>query len=219
MLTPQLLFDKSIEALGGSPVATKVLSITGIADCVSPRGPYVTELYSARPDRLLFKQIHSGREPFVAVINGAYAWSTDSATHAVHQHDPRTAAVIYSHDVLMLPLVWLERYKQFAVAPVTNFAGKLCVALNATDDLGLPCALYFDANTYRMVGLTFANPLSPEATVQIVFTVWQPCHTLLLPSTVVMTDSTGDFVFVFREVSLNALDEQIFAIPAEIKKP
>lgn len=218
LLTPQALFDKSLEALGGPQVAARVLSITGIADCVSPNGPYVTELYSARPDRLVFKQIHPGRAPFVAVINGPYAWSTEPTTNAISEHTPQIAVVLQSHDVLMLPLVWAERFKDFTLAPVADFAGKPCVTLHASDALDLPCSLYFETDTYQIAGLTLTNPLSADgATVQIAFTEWHRVNDLRLPLRVVITDPTGDFIFVFREVCLNALDAQMFAIPDAIQ--
>ncbi len=212
------IFEKSIESLGERQTASNIMSIVGIADCTSPKGTYTTELYSTRNDRLLFKQIRPERDTFVAIINGSYAWSIDPITHQVESLDIKSIAMIQGHDFLMLPFILAQRFKNPEIEHITTFTGKQCTKVSAIDKFDLPCDLYFDADTHRLRGIVLANPIGRKGeTVQIIFTSWQQFDKITLPVTITITDTSGDFFFVFREPILNSLDESIFAIPNKIK--
>jgi len=212
------IIDKSIKALGGQQIVESILSISGIADCTSPNGSYITELYSARTDRLVFKQIRAGRDPFVGIINGKYAWAFDPDTNKVEPLDDKSTAMIQGHDFLMLPLIIDQRFTQLEFVTITDFGGEQCTKIIALDRLNMPCELYFNANTHRFAGFVLANPVGKDGeTVQIRFASWQKTHNILLPATVSITDKSGDFHFTFRQVSVNTVDESVFEIPKTIE--
>ncbi len=211
------IFDASIESIGGMHGVAGINSIAGIADCTSPNGSYITELYSARGDKLYFKQVRADRVPFIAVVNGLYGWAIHPETQQVERLDSRTAAMILDHDLLMLPLVLTQRFKNPVVHGVTDLAQTPCVRMQATDNGGLPCELYFATDTHRLAGMILTNPIGNEGEmVRIIFAEWRPIDRILLPSTVVITDRSGDFRFVFRNPSLNSVDEAMFLVPNEI---
>jgi len=212
------IINKSIKALGGQRAADNILSIFGIADCTSSNGPYITELYSARTDRLVFKQIRPGRDPFVGIINGKYAWASDPATNEVEPLDDKSTAMIQGHDFLMLPLIIDQRFKQLEVMNIMDFEGEQCTKIKALDRLNMPCELYFNADSHLFAGFILANPIGRDGeTVQIRFTSWQKTHNILLPATVSITDKSGNFHFTFRQVSVNTVAESVFEIPKTIE--
>jgi len=216
----QSILQKSIEAMGGQSAVDKIDNISGIADCTSPNGPYVTELHSARNDRLLFKQIHPKRDPFTAIINGQYAWAIDPKTNESEALDDRSTAMIQGHDLLMLPIIWDQRFNKFKVTDAaTDFEGRRCIKVQALDRLNLPCELYFDLNTSLLTGIILVNPIGKDGeTVTIQFTSWQKIQNNFFPATVLITDKSGDFYFTFREVNINSLDENIFTVPKVLSK-
>ena len=114
------IFTASIESIGGQQAAARIKSISGIADCTSPYGPNITELHSARNDRLVFKKIQPEQPEFTAIINGTYAWGYDPETKQPDSLEKQSAAMILGHDFLMLPLIWLQQYKNFVVKDSTS---------------------------------------------------------------------------------------------------
>jgi len=213
----QSILHKSIEALGGQSVIDQIRSISGLADCTSPNGPYVTELHSARHDRLLFKQIRPNRDPFTAIINGSYAWAVNPATNKVEALDARSTAMIQGHDFLMLPMILEQRFRYLQVAEANDLDGIRCNKLTAIDSLGKPCGLYFSTETTLLAGIILVNPIGRDGeTVKILFTTWHKIDDILLPATMKLTDKSGDFYFTFRQLSINSLDEGIFVVPEAI---
>lgn len=213
-LNANSILTTSIKSLG---ITQQVQSICGIADCTSPRGPYITELYASRNDKLIFKQIHPQGKPFMAIVNGRFAWSVDLDTNRVQQLDSRATAMILGHDLLMLPLIISKRFANPVLIGPNQFADKQCEKVKAIDQWGKSCELFFDKQTLRLAGLIIPNPIGESnETVQLVFTKWEQVTQIFLPKEVVITDKSGDFRFLFRQITLNDVDETLFTVPDEI---
>lgn len=212
---PTIVFAKAIESIGGAQAVNAIQSLAGIADCRSQNGPYITELYSARGSKLFFKQTRPERDPFVAIINGTYAWTVDPLTQQIQTLEHSMAAMILGHDFLMLPLLLEQRFTHLAGKGSADFAGTPCEKIKAVDGSGYPCELYFATHTHRLVGMRLSNPIGDDGEqVQIVFAEWHRYEAILLPTKIVITDKSGEFQFVFRQISVNGVDEMLFAIPS-----
>lgn len=215
--SPEAIVERSIVAMGGRNALHSIRTITAIADCVSPQGPYTTEIHSARGDRLKFKQVRSQGKPFLAFANGHHFWTQDEATGQVSLADNKLAAMIRSHEFQLIALSPLERYNSPAFEGYEDFGGARCLKVRATDELGKMAHLYFREDQKLMAGLVVTDPrFETPRSVRIVFKEWRRVGKAKLPSKVIATDDTGDFTLHFNKISLNQADERIFEIPKKI---
>ena len=213
----EAIFTASIESIGGQQAAAHIKSISGIADCTSPYGPNVTELHSARNDRLVFKKIRPEQPEFTAFINGPYAWGFDPETNQPDHFEPQSAAMVLGHDFLILPFIWAQRYKNFNIVGTATFANTDCLKIQAENKWGESFDLFFASDTQRFAGFARTNPEQDEnASLQVVYKEWKTINDLKLPSLIVITDKAGEYIYNFRELSINTIDENIFTVPDTI---
>jgi thiol-disulfide isomerase/thioredoxin len=216
-VTAAEVFNAARDAMGGENALRQVRNLRAVADCVGPRGKYTTELISVRPDRLYFKQTWATRDPFVAFVNGQYAWLKNEKNGEVSRAEREVAAAVRSHDFQMIAIAPLERFRDAAVVGFEDFAGAPSVKIRATDELGKPLYLFFNRNTRLMSGMLMADSRSQTGeTVKVVFNEWKNVGNARLPSKVTATDRAGDFVLDFREILLNQAEGQIFQVPPEV---
>ena len=214
------IFAASVESIGGQQAVNHVKSISGIADCTSPYGSNITELHSARNDRLVFKKIRPERPEFTALVNGPYAWSFDPETKQPDHLETQSAAMVLGHDFLMLPFIWMQRYKNFNIAGNATFANTNCIKIQAENRWGESFDLFFNLDTQRFTGFARTNSEKDEnANLQVVYKEWKIIDDVTLPKVIVITDKAGEYIYNFREISINTIDENIFTVPDEIIKP
>jgi hypothetical protein len=213
---PEAVFSAAAQAMGGERLLQKVESIKAIADCTGPKSTYTTEIISARPDRLFFKQSWQGREPFVALINGRYSWTRSEVSGKVSLMDKNTREIVRGHDFQMIAISPTSRFTNPVVEGYEEFAGARRLKIGANDDLGNKSSLFFNVNSYLMAGMIITNPSDTRETVKVVFNEWKQVGNIKLPSVVTATDKSGDFVLRFKEIILNQLDKNMFRVPEEI---
>jgi ketosteroid isomerase-like protein len=210
------IYSASVKAMGGEKALKSVYSIKAIANCSSPRSKYRTEIYSAREDRLLFKQSHDDGKVFIGVVNGTYAWATDAKTGEVSRLDKASAYTMRGHEFQLIPIVLLERYKNPVVEAEEDFAGARCHKVRMVDELGKVCHIFFDKQSKLMAGMVIEHPGKKDKTVRMVFNEWKQVGKIKLPSKVTATDD-GDFILNFYDITLNGVDRKIFKIPQSIQ--
>jgi thiol-disulfide isomerase/thioredoxin len=216
-LTVESVFAAARDAMGGEPALKQIERIKAVADCVGPRGKYSTEIISVRPDRLFFKQSWATRDPFIAFVNGQYAWLKNEKTGEVSRLDKTTVAGVRGHEFQMIAIAPLERFKEARVEGFEDFAGAPSVKIRVTDELGNPVYLFFNVKTRLMGGMTLADSRSASGEmVKVVFNEWKDVGRVRLPSKVTATDKAGDFVLNFREILLNQAEDNIFQVPSEL---
>ncbi|MCP3978140.1 MAG: hypothetical protein GY716_02255 [bacterium] len=196
------LLERSAEAMGGSETLDRVRTIRSVADCVSPRGPYTTELRSTRPDRLEFIQEMDGGGRFHSIVDGDRAWSVgEDGTES--DLAPAARSMVQGHDFQLMPIVFAERYAVGEVTGIEEFAGSACRRLTYTDDLGEPAEAFFHADTHLLAGWRIANPMRPGEQVTMRALEWRDVGGVRLPSKIMATDGSGDFVLSFDEIEVN----------------
>lgn len=214
---PQAVFATLSRALGGAVATRTVQSITAIASCSGPYGPYETEVVSMRGERLLFTQRRPERAPFCALMRGNRAWAYDPAGGLGDELDPIVVAMVRSHDFQMLPLVMAQRYRDLAAGWQQRFAGAECNVVAMTDELGYPCQAYFRCADGLWAGMTLVDARDPgNASVRVVVRAWRQIGAVRLPSALTASDAAGDFQLDFHTITLNTVDPAIFTLPANL---
>lgn len=215
--TPESVVELSIAAMGGRKALNSIRSITALADCVGPNGPYKTEVYSARGGRLKFRQIRPGEKAFLSYINGNQYWTKDETSGLVSAADNRLAVMIRSHEFQMIAITPLERYGNAVFDGYEDFDGVRCLKLRVTDELGKIAYLFFREDQRLMAGVSVLDPRFETPTqVRIVFKDWMQVGKAKLPSKVIATDKSGDFTLDFKKIILNRTDERIFEVPPKV---
>lgn len=213
----EAIFTASVESISGQQAADRIRNISGIADCTSPYGPNITELHSARNDRLVFKKIRPEQPDFTAIINGQHAWGFDSETKQPDHLETQSVAMVLGHDFLMLPFIWLQRYKNFNIVGTAIFANTDCLKIQAENRWGESFDLFLNSDTQRFAGFARTNSENNEdASLQIVYKEWRMIDEVTLPTEIFITDKAGEYIYKFREISINTLDESIFTVPDRI---
>jgi Domain of unknown function (DUF4440) len=211
------IFSASLKAMGGEKELKRIQSITALADCVGPRGKYTTEIYSARGNRLLFKQVSTDGDIFLGYVNGEHTWTKDEKNGQVSSLDKTYAAMFRGHEFQLLAIILRERFKNPVGEGEEDFAGKRCHQIRMLDELGKPCQVYFDANSHLLAGFVIADPRSDKGeAVRVVFNEWKQVGKVKLPAKVTATDKSGDWVLDFHTIELNGVDEKIFVVPPSI---
>lgn len=204
-------------AMGHVDALAAITSITALAQCVGPRGAYTTDIFSMRGNRLMFRQAFPDRPGFVAMINGAQAWAHDEATGEIERLDAASVEGIRSHEFQMIAITMPDRYADPILAEPTEFAEKKCQVVRVMSRLGRPCHAYFAEDDGLWAGMIQPDSRAPERdTVQVVINAWRNIEGVLLPARVTATDRSGAFVLDFHTITLNTVDETLFAVPPEL---
>lgn len=129
------IFKAAINAMGGTDAVRNVYSIRAFAECTSPRGPYTTEIHSARGDRLWFKQSNPERDDFVATINGRCVWTIDPSTQQAEELPVHVRSMLRGHEFQLIPLILEERFRDPLLEDTEEFAGSMCTKMRVLDDM------------------------------------------------------------------------------------
>lgn len=214
---PSAVIERFFQATGGRSELAAIHSIRAFADCTGPNGKYTTEIFSARNSRLIFKQVRQAGKSFVGQTNGNIFWTKDEASNEFSIADKEAAFIWRSHEFQWLAINLLERFSEPSFAGRENFAGKNALKLSLKDELGHPASFFFDEDAGLMLGFTILTPSGerPES-VRVVINEWKQVGKVKLPSKVTATDKRGDFVFNFQDISVNQVDENVFAVPTKV---
>jgi len=204
-------------AMGNAQAIAAITSVTALAQCIGPRGAYTTDIFSMRGNRLMFRQLFPDRPVFVGAVNGAQAWARDEATGEIERLDAASVEGMRSHEFQMIALTMPERYADPILANPTEFAGKACRAVQVINQLRHPIHAYFAEDGCLWAGMVQPDSRAPETdTVRVVINAWRSVDGVLLPARVTATDRAGDFVLDFHTITLNTVDETLFAVQPEL---
>lgn len=211
-----VVIENSLRAIGSEKDISNIRSIRAIADCTGPNGNYTTEIFSAGNGRLIFRQVRAG-SVYTGQTNGQVFWTKDEKTRDHTVADKKAASAWRSHDFQALAMGVSERFKDLAFESEEDFGGKTALKYRATDELEKPATLFFDKQTKLLLGSVIQNPFNDRGEpIRTVFNEWRQVGKVKLPSKITVTDKQGDFVLNFRDISLNKVDERIFAVPRQV---
>jgi hypothetical protein len=211
---PAEIVRASLDALGSAAAREAVRTLTAVADCTSPRGAYVTEVQSVRPDRVSFRQTWPDGGVFHVVAVGSEAWALDDETGTYAPAGPQLASAARAHEFQLLALELDRRLTGLEPGDPAELDDLRCRRVHGLGSLGERCTAWFDAETNRLVALDRPDPRPPEGgVIRTRFTGWQAVDGVLLADDVTVTDREGEFRLRFRELVPNAVDESSVAPP------
>jgi hypothetical protein len=214
---PLSVIERSVQAIGGRDELGRIRNIRAFADCTGPNGKYTTEIYSAKNSRLIFRQVRQTGKSFAGQTNGNVFWTKDETNGEFSLADKSTASIWRSHEFQWLAIALMERFSEPSFAGRENFAGKDALKLSMKDELGNPTSVFFDAESGLWLGFISLNPSGEQReTVRVVINEWKTIGKVKLPSKVTATDKQGDFVLDFQDISVNGIDERLFAVPIKV---
>ena len=208
------VLDKYFKAIGGQSHIARVQNIYSFANCIGPNGAYQTEIYSDNGSKTIFRQIRENQPDYIGIANGETYW-TKGQDLAVT--DKNTAFAWRSHELQWIATHLTERFSALELVGHEDFAGKQAIKLSGMDELNKTAYLFFDTNTYLLLGFSLLSPFSekPE-TIQLTIKEWKKTGKLLLPSKVTFTDQQGEFDLNFHIIKINNIKEEVFEIPRQV---
>ena len=213
--SPSLL-DISRAALGTPEACAAIQSVSARANCVGPKGEYVTEIHSARDGRVRFQQTRAHSNPMRIIINADGAWATDLVSGESDKLDAASVSMIRGHEFQMLPLTLPERYSQPEHAETQEWNGETCLPIHARDEMGLLCTHYFRARDMRWMGMEQSHPLQPQNKTRVYVHAWCETANVSFPCHVSATDSGGEYIFHFEDIRVNQAPPEFFLTPSSL---
>lgn len=206
------VFSDAIGAVGGAKEIKKIKSIEVFADCLGPKGKYTTEIISFGDYKTRFKQTFSYRnEPTDIFINEKSAWDASSFSTV----SPFQKLVVHLHEYHKMAFNFQKMFHDFALQGNEIFENRPSLKVLAKNELNQPIYLYFDQETKLLSGYILPIPNSSE-TIKNVINEWKKIGKIKLPAKVTATDSSGNWILNFQQISLNKTDEKIFDIPSKV---
>ena len=74
------VIGRSLEAMGGREAIERLAGLSVEAECTGPRGAFFTQVDSARPDEVRFRQSVDGTLRTEIVVDGSEVWTIDPET-------------------------------------------------------------------------------------------------------------------------------------------
>jgi len=203
--------------MGGREALAKVTSISAVAACHGPKGPYETRLVSDRFGNLSFRQFLSNHTNIEGIHDGR-GWS-QNADGTYEWVDSTEVFALRAHDFPMMAIDLAKRFHDFKTIGRLQYEGQPAVQVDVTDDLGHPTTIYFSSDSHLPLALVGTNPrAATPPTVTTRFDAWRSVNGVNLVSHVTILWGSDSFVFDFQTLTLNTADDQTFKLPEALLK-
>lgn len=200
--TAKETMEASLQAVGTKAERENIRNIIFLADCVSPRGSYTTEIHTAAGGYTYFKQRYSYKPAaFEAVVYNRI--SGVEAGDPVKQLGRDAIYTIRGHEFVNMILEVDERFHGFHDPEIVTADGIQLYRVKAKDELDHPCYLFFDGRTNLFTALQFQNPVHEKEIISIKFAGWKKVQKLQLPHHVEITQGDKVFTFAVTKIIFN----------------
>jgi hypothetical protein len=198
--SPAALVQASLDAMGTREARNEVKNITALANCVSQRGTYQTEVRTALNGYTYFKQTFSDSTRYEASIHGKIKGVRAGSAAPL---PPEVVFAIRSHEFHGILFQLNERIHDFAFLNVPDTLSPGLVGLQGKDELDHVCFVFFDANTRLIREIHFEDPMDEKTSIKVSFSNWKKTGKLQLPYFVSINQGGKLFTFDFVQISLN----------------
>lgn len=200
--TDEIIYG-SLSAIGDESDREKLVSLVSLADCVSPNGKYTTETHTASGGYSYFKQVYSYKpKPFEAVIqNKDYGYILSDSLMAL---DKETISMIRSHEFHNIILEVDKRFHDFEKPEKPDSSFGKTYRINAKDELGNACSLFFDSALHLLNALDIKNPVNKNEIIKMKFSNWRKVQELLLPYHVEIDQVGKIYTFNYTSIVFNS---------------
>lgn len=215
--TPTEILQQAEAAMGGKEALASVTSISAIASCRGPKGPYETRLVSDRLGNLSFQQFLSDHKNIEGIHDGR-GWSQNpDGTYG--WVDAIEVSSMRGHDFPMMAIDLAKRFQNFKTIGRVQYEGQPAVQVGVTDDLGHAATIYFSSNSHLLLALVTTNArAATPAMVTSRFDAWRSVDGIKLVSHVTILYGSDSYIFDFKTLTLNTADAQAFKIPEALMK-
>jgi hypothetical protein len=189
-------------AIGGESAVRAVRVIETRAACQGPRGPYETDVISARDGRAIFEQrFPDGRFERATLTQTGGTVVTRDGTAPL---DSVERAIIQGHEIAMLVIAPETRLSTPTLLPDTMFNGRPAVAVAFRDSRGGPVRWFFARSDSLPIGSAVVDSRNPQAPpITLTIESWRTVGRLRLPALAVYNQSGNLFRFQFTSVRVN----------------
>lgn len=201
--------DAHYAAVGTAEARYAVTSISALAECTSPRGPYTISLKMAPWDKLVIRQEFDSEPANEVVLNGDLGWDNGEPADDVGRWIAR------GHAFQWMVLELEDWFTGLEPRGEVEFGGVECAVWTGRDFLDGENKLYFQKETGLLKGVDLPDHLFKEGRIQVYFDQWRTIDRVQFPVHVTVTDGQGDFVLDFKEITLNDVDVAVFEGPKE----
>lgn len=189
----------------------RVKSLTATANVNGPSGSFRSTVYSARDGRA---RLSLGR--FLAGIGTAKGWVYDQKAATLGPLDDTTRSVIRGHELHMLVLAPVSRWRQPRSHGSEQWAGEATLKVGFRDNLGAPATLYLGARDTLPIGLRLVNHTGKgPPDVLVTFAQWEKVEGVRLFRHAVFTHGSARYVYDYTELRLNAVPDSTFEPPGQ----
>jgi hypothetical protein len=163
---------EEVQALIADPETVgAIATIYAGAECHGPSGQFQTEIWSAKDGFVRFEQ-RSSRGTTIAGVSDSRSWALDDGELA--EIDLATELFLHGHELHMLALYPLSRFKNPVYSGQSTFGGQQAIEIQFQDKLDNPASIYYDLSDYHPRGMRTVNPFNGEAgEIRIEFQDWK----------------------------------------------
>lgn len=197
------IVQASMNTIGKKEDRDKIQNLVSVADCISPRGKYSTEMHTASGGYSYFKQVYSFKPmAFEAVVEkkdkGYIIGDTLSPL------SKEMIAMVRGHEFYNILLEADKRFHAFEQPLQPDSGTTKLYQVKAKDELENECILFFEQETGRLSAIHSRNPADPTEIIEISFSSWQAQQGFTLPRQVTIKQGNQYYTFDFVKVLFNS---------------
>ncbi len=193
-LSIEEILQGSLEAVAPAITRDSLQTIISLANCISPKGDYTTEVHTAKGGYQFFRQVYSFKPDIfeACLINDSTGYEgTDTAILS-----EESVEMIRGHAFHAILLELPDRFHDFT--KLDNYS------LRAKDRLGNNCTLYFENDSKRLNRLVITNSPDKRESINITYSKWRKSGSFLLPFEVTISQGGKNFIFRFSSIQINS---------------
>ncbi|MCB1024458.1 MAG: nuclear transport factor 2 family protein [Acidobacteria bacterium] len=207
------VFSAAVDAIGSKDAIARLRNIKAKANCIGPDGNYKTPVTSFRSNKTIFLQTFSYKSDRKTIyINEKFGWSPSENDEIPKIVSPFEKLVVRLHEYQKMSFDFRSMFSDFALVGNAVFEGRKSTKVRAKTDLDGSIFLYFDIQNKTLSGFEF-RPNGSDQIIKNVFGGWKTFGELKLPTRITATDSRGEWILNFENITLNSADENLLKVP------
>ena len=211
--TASAVLARAKTAMGGAAI-DRIEGLSVTADCTSPRGAFVTEVYSGGDDRVVFHQ-EVGDRWATRVVVGDLGWAKGSGGEVQLLGDDMKS-MARGHEFHMQVLAPEQRYSDPRTVGVGEFAGRPAVEVAFTHQ-GRPLSIFYRLDDHLPAGMVFEPAGEDPQTITIVYDDWRTIQGVQYFGSFELTHGEDPFTYDYTRIEPGAVDPARFEMPPEVE--
>ena len=201
----QKILEASKEAMGVNDHPISSISI--IADCIGPTGPFTTRVISTYDGRMLFEQTRSSTSTQMGISQqGTWRRSESGFERA----DTLTLTFLHGHDLHMLAIAPMSRYSNPEYIGVQRYAGESSYVIQFTDVLDGAILFYYSLDTSLPLGMKMVNHSGyGDREIFVYFEEWESIDSIQLFKKATFLQGEDEYLYSYRSIEYNIPEDRL----------